>query len=77
LILMVQTINRNRFYVLVYLQEKYFSKGASRSDVTFYTNLLVLVGMTGALLARGDIQVSQCVCGVVWRGVVWCDMRVC
>ena len=39
------------------LQEKYFSKGASRSEVTFYTNLLVLLGLTVILALGGDLQV--------------------
>lgn len=41
------------------LQEKYFSKGASRSEVTYFTNLLVLGGMTVILASSGDIQVSE------------------
>ena len=40
------------------LQEQYFSKGASRTEVTFYTNLLVLIGMTVILGVSGDLKVS-------------------
>lgn len=40
------------------LQEKYFSKGASRSEVTFFTNLLVLVGMTVILTSTGDMKAA-------------------
>ena len=39
------------------LQEKYFLQGASRTELTFYTNLLVLMGMTALLLISGDLQV--------------------
>lgn len=36
-------------------QERVFDQGSSRNEVTFFTNLLCLVAMTGAFSASGDL----------------------
>ena len=41
--------------VLPNAQEKLFTTGASRSEVTFYTNVLVLAAMSVSLLFTGDL----------------------
>jgi adenosine 3'-phospho 5'-phosphosulfate transporter B3 len=40
------------------LQEKLFEKGASRTEVTFFTNLLCLIAMTIAFTASGDLPAA-------------------
>lgn len=37
-------------------QERVFDQGSSRLEVTFYTNILCLIGMTIAFSGTGDIQ---------------------
>lgn len=39
-------------------QERVFEFGSSRVEVTFFTNALCLVAMTGAFSASGDLQVA-------------------
>eukprot|EP00520_Triparma_pacifica_P013246 CAMPEP_0118632958 /NCGR_PEP_ID=MMETSP0785-20121206/730_1 /TAXON_ID=91992 /ORGANISM="Bolidomonas pacifica, Strain CCMP 1866" /LENGTH=201 /DNA_ID=CAMNT_0006523779 /DNA_START=154 /DNA_END=755 /DNA_ORIENTATION=- len=39
-------------------QERLFRMGCSRSEVTYYTNVLVLAGMTITTVASGDLKVT-------------------
>lgn len=40
------------------LQDKLFAKGASRTEVTFYTNILCLLAMTIGFTATGDLPAA-------------------